>query len=299
MPLDLVEKILDEIASEVFRSKDSVTRMSISENGDAFLNPNFIDIVRTIKRIAPWIAVTISANFQHFTKDKAEILLGEKLIDAFHCSIDASTEANSIAVGGLGIDRLRRNIEDFLTVRRDVKSCTPLTVSVLTLETYVSTVNETLGLTPAKFEGDLSDYSRNEYPRLRDAWSRFLDPEIDTILECPTIGFWAERGQIDTNSIDYASCSCPLMDRVRHEAFIAPDGRWYACCLDDMNFHVMGNVALQLLDSVFESPVRKTFIAGLENKAFARLGGPCATVNCCQGISRGNKIDLMKKAAPI
>jgi Iron-sulfur cluster-binding domain len=89
----------------------------------------------------------------------------------------------------------------------------------------------------------------------------------------------------DTALLDYNHYSCPLFHRVYDEAFIAPDRTWYACCFDSNNELVLGNVAYTSLHHVAQREHRKALIANLRSKQFKKIGGPCATVNCCQGIS--------------
>src|SRR3989338_3992617 len=83
MPFETAQKIIKEIASAEFKQFHNVLKMELGENGDAFLNKDLISILRLIKKELPEVRVVLHTNFQNFTKDKAEILLGEKLVSAF------------------------------------------------------------------------------------------------------------------------------------------------------------------------------------------------------------------------
>ena len=106
----------------------------------------------------------------------------------------------------------------------------------------------------------------------------------DHILRTPVRG-WAERKQIKPASIDYSQYTCPLIDSISRAAFIAPDGTWYACCWDGNNELALGNVIEKSIHQVFLSDRRRHLLQLLENRDFAKISGPCTTVNCCQALS--------------
>ena len=75
---------------------------------------------------------------------------------------------------------------------------------------------------------------------------------------------------------------CPMFTRVQHEAYIAPNGDWYPCCLDDNNDIVLGNVKFQTVQEIYKSQRRLEFIEKLKNRQYEEIGYPCNTVACCQ-----------------
>lgn len=46
MPFELVKKIIDEISSKEFQEKNRLTDISVSQNGNAFLHKDIIEILR-------------------------------------------------------------------------------------------------------------------------------------------------------------------------------------------------------------------------------------------------------------
>jgi len=73
MPFSLVKRIVDEVSSDEFRKLHGIVRFECGENGDAFLNPAIIDILRYIRTSLPNCSIEIFTNFQNLTKDRAKM----------------------------------------------------------------------------------------------------------------------------------------------------------------------------------------------------------------------------------
>ncbi len=283
MSLETVKQIIDEIASPTFKAEHRITSISLGENGDAFLNKKFISIARYIKAKVSHVNVVLFTNFQHFTKEKAEIIIQEGLVDAFATNIDGASDANYRSVKRMDYGRVRKNVADFLDARERLNSDVTLSVNVLTLHNYIHTVKRQFGFYPAKLDSDELADVPDDYEQTRMQMERILDLEKDTISK-PNIIAWAEREQVDKSEIEYDSFSCPLLKRVETEAFIAPDGTWYACCFDHRNVLRFGNVIEGSIGEVYASDERRQFIRKLKERRFAEIGPPCDTVNTCQPI---------------
>lgn len=115
-------------------------------------------------------------------------------------------------------------------------------------------------------------------------------------------GLWAERKQVLSGKakvpIDNSKLDCPLLFRVENEAFIAPNGDWYPCCLDDNNDIVLGNVKDSTILEIYNSQVRKEFITKLKQRRFDEIGYPCNTVICCNSVSVKDYDDITKDFIP-
>ncbi len=289
MSLEVVKKIIDEISSKDFQEKHRVKRIEVGENGDAFLNEDLIKILRYIKFKLPDVMIEISTNFQHFTKEKAQIILDEKLIDVFCCNVDGSDEENYYNTKRIDFQIVKKNILDFLETRQKSKNKPSLCICILTLNSYIRTIHKNFGFYPLK----LKDYRLKNVPDdssiIKKQWKKLLDSKIDRIITYFYLFAWAERDQIICGRINYKKYSCPNLQRIKEEAFIAPDGTWYACCYDSNFELVLGNVVEHNIDNIYSSKNRLAFIEKLEKKEFNEAGGPCRTVNCCQYIC-GNTI---------
>ena len=298
MPLELARTIVDEVASEAFSRKHNVTRFEVGENGDAFLNKEFVPILRYIRQQLPRIQIEFFTNFQYFTKDKSSLFLNEGLLDRVICNIDGGNPADYFAVKRLPYERVKEHIVDFLDLRKSLMMTVPLTMQVLTADYYIKAVQQNLGSNPLRLIGPekhCDTHARN-IRSITTEWQGLLDPGQDRIAPATSIFAWAERAGVDTTKLNYNNYSCPLLKRIKEEAFIAPDGTWYACCYDSNYELALGNVKENPIDSIYSGEKRRRMIHMLERKEFAEIGGPCKTVNCCQPISYASPRRRLKKA---
>ena len=296
MPFELVCKIVDEVASETFSQKHAVKRFEVGENGDAFLNRHFVSMLQYIRKVLPDVKVELFTDFQHFTRDKAEILLHENLVNSYICNIDGASPDDYFAVKRIPYDRVKRNLLDFLELRSSLHVTAPLRMQILTADYYIKTVRQHFGADPIRLIGTENRCTPNaaSIDAIKANWREVLDPGQDHIAPATSVFAWAERARVDTSRLNYQDYTCPLLARVRHEAFIAPDGTWYACCYDSNYELALGNINTQGLDEIFSSEKRQQFIGMLEGKEFEKIGGPCRTVNCCQQISYRSPLQRAK-----
>ncbi|MFH1379503.1 MAG: radical SAM protein, partial [bacterium] len=105
MPYETVEKIAAEISSEKFKQFHLIKKIHIGEIGDCFLNNDIIRILRLFKSRVPDIHINAYTNFHHFTPDKTDIILQEKLIDSVACDIDGSNKENYFNVKKLSLPK--------------------------------------------------------------------------------------------------------------------------------------------------------------------------------------------------
>ena len=280
MPLAVATKVIDQTAYENSQGAD-ISRMEFGENGDGFLNKHYVEIVRYARKKLPDCFLGMHTNFQHLTRDKAEILLGEGLINRFSFNIDGANPAQYFAVKRLELNKVKDNVFDFLEVRQKTNARVPLYMYVLTLNNYISAVTKGLGVYPSKISDRGQLRVADDYLEIRAFWSRYLNPVLgDSINRLPPCGI-PERNQFTPWKIDYSAYGCPQLERLEHEAFIAPDGTWYACCIDTRTDLALGNLTTQSLRDIYFGKSRRTLIDHLKNGRFLEVGPPCNTVNCC------------------
>lgn len=280
MPFEVAKKIIDEVTTEAFISKYGTQLMQVSENGDAFLNPKAVEIMRYIKARAPKMRIGVQTNFHHLDAEKLQIILREGLIDRLICNVDGSTETSFKAVKGSSMGLFMKNFTEFLRIRKECNSSLRVLVQVVTLRHYLDCVRTQLGHLPLKWKGDdaLLDI-QDDYEGVR----ALIQPMLargDEITRS-AVNMWAERGRVDPKTLDYSSHICPNMAVVFNYAFIAPDGSWYACCYDSNNRLNLGNVFERSVDEVANSRERELLMTKLYHKRFDLIGPPCDTVNCC------------------
>lgn len=285
MPFDYVEKIISEISSRGFKKYHNINEIQIGENGEPFLNDGIIKILRFIKSKAPHISVCVFTNFDKFTEDKAEIILREKLINRFHCNIDGSTHSNYFNVKRLDLENTKNNLISFIKIRKSLNREVPLTIYVTTLHNYISIIHKNFGFYPLKLKDYTLIKTPDDFSLIKEEYEKMLEPSKGDSVQKASMLAWGERAQIDTKTIDYNKYPCTKLPVIKKTAYIAPDGTWYACCLDSNNELALGNVIEKSLLEISFSKKRRELIRLLIKRQFAKIGGPCKTVNCCQWLN--------------
>ncbi len=276
----LVEKLLIDMSKDP--RLDHIKDFSCGENGDCFINPQAIDCLRMIRKYRPQSNIIIFTNFLTMKQSIAETLVKEQLVDRLECNIDGYDEEHYRAVKKGNLTKAKENIEYFLRIRNESGTKIPLTMHVITYERYVKTIQANMNVSPSRATETPPSNFENEFEKIKELWSPCLDPTMDLLQEIKQCFGWAERGQWQNRKIDYRQYTCPLLERIKHEAFIAPDGTWYLCCFDAKNEIKIGNVGTESLSSLMDQPKRKNLISLVENRQFEKVGGPCQTVNCCE-----------------
>ena len=281
MRLELVEKILAEITSTEFKAKHTVTQSVLSENGEPFLHPQILNILRMFK--AAEMPVMLFSNFSRLVGDLAEKIIREDLIHCIHVNIDGATPETYHAAKGLPLGPVAYNLVNFLTIRNAMSSHIRVFMHVITHRTYSQAVLQAYNRVPVKFQGI---YNQDEAQVIK-RWTESINPDLDNI-GADGVFFWPER--YAGGSMRAGIFNCPNIDRIKHVAYINPAGDWYACCFDMGNELIMGNVHEQSIQEISVSERRLELIDNLEMRRFERVGFPCTRVDACQGMGR-NEID--------
>lgn len=282
MNFDLFKKIIDEVSSDTFKYRHEVNTVAIGENGDAFMNKNIIEMLRYVKLKLPDMKLILYSNFQNFKEEQMEIITEEKLASTIRTNIDGFDAENYFYAKKLKLEDTDRKIKLFIEKRKKFSSDISLSISVLTLNRYITSIKNNFGFYPAKMTDSKCLTKKDDFEIIKQKYTKILDNKIDKIFKIYGTFGWAERNQFDPEKIDYKKYACPNLMRIKNEAFIAPDGTWYACCFDSANQLKMGNLNQSSLDEIYNSENRKKFIKLLEGRQFNKIGGPCFTVNCCQ-----------------
>lgn len=283
MSLEIVRKIVDEASSDAFRQRHRIESIILGESGDSLLHSDLPGVARYIKSRMPETKITLYSNFKNLTASISRVILEGRLIDEFYCNIDGASARNYYIVKKIALEGVRKNLIDFLSIRKELNNESTLHIDVLTLNAYIKTIRQRLRSYPFKLRKRSYRYIPDDFLKIQDEWKKFIDANKDTISRPHIVG-WAERTRIDLRTIDYKNYSCPNLARLSQEAFIASDGSWYACCYDADNELVLGNVMNDSIDAIYSGQARRDLLDLLENKEFSKIGGPCRTVNCCQSL---------------
>ena len=280
----LVEKIAKNVSDDP--KLKSVKHFSCSEIGELFMNPQAIESLRIIKGILPDCTISVFTNFSLFTEEKIIIALQEGLIDHLTCNIDGHDDYHYRAVKGIDFERTRENILSFLRIRNQLDAKVSLNIYSIPYAHYVTVIKNNFGFIPSKLRGIEAIQAKDDFAQIKRFWKPLLNSQSDRIIHLSTVSAWAERSEFADTAVDYRKYTCPILERIRHEANIAPDGKWYACCTDVNLECIIGNVEDDSLGNLSTSVERKRIISALENRKFEEVGGPCKTIMCCQRLHR-------------
>jgi len=275
MSVSLVERIMEEVTKPEFKAQHPVVHAACAENGEPFLNPDILDILRTVR--AHGLEVTLFSNFSLITEKIALVIITENLTGSIHFNIDGVTPESYKAVKGLDLKTVENNIKRFIEIRDSMKSPIKLLGHIITQATYYNAVMKEYVRPPAKFKEPLHPEDR-ELTLLKV--KSILNPLSDTV-GIDSVLFWAERYSGYPRSGPFR---CPNLERVKHVAYINPEGDAYACCFDVGNELVIGNVNEDSLYEIAKSNRRKDLVKKLEEGRFEEIGFPCTRVDCCQGV---------------
>ena len=286
MDKDLVFKIIDEISDPAFPY--AIKNMHMSENGEALYHKDFIEILRYIKKKMPNTEVDMLSNFGLMSKKVAEILVKEKLFYSIQVNVDGHNQDSYGAVKGIPLKSVMKNLKHFLELRRDYYPEMDFSINVMPAFEYTATVFFSFNKNPAQVKpGTAVPFS--SYSLVTDMLKRELGQEIYdsfTLVRNSNSGLWAERSKFKSGEFKQQPDSkCPFIKLIQEVMYIAPNGDYYACCLDDNQDLVIGNLKEQTVLEVWQSQRRINFINQLKMQNFEKIGYPCNTVGACQSVA--------------
>jgi len=289
MPWETAKKILDEASSAEFPWK--IKHITLSENGEGIYNKDFLKIARYAREKFPDAIISSLSNFGMMTKALSESIVKEKLLDTMSVNIDGHDEQTYYAAKGISYKSVIRNFKRFMKLRNEFQPELKVKINVMPVAEYTITVKAVLGHKPNQLND--KDIPFSNFELTKQSLSKIINiHDVNIDISPSKSGFWSERkllkNGIVKSPIDQSTLNCPMLDRVKTQAFIAPNGQWYPCCLDDNNDISLGNVNENTLLEIHDSDTRKTFISNLENHDFNKNGYPCNTVICCESFSLNN-----------
>jgi len=280
MSAALVGKILDEA------SIYEISSIDVGENGDSFLNPEVLEILRLV-RAKSTAAVRMFTNFRSFEPEVIDAVLEEGLLDTVVTNIDAASPERYRAVKGLDLGLVEQNILHFLSRKEALGSPVVFRIQSLTMNHYVATVRRVLGRDPAHVPDELVE-TADDFDEIVARWrSRGVVPERSVVT------LWAENASAEPQrgAISHAARrlqrrifpkACRMLEKIRNGLFVAPSGRVYLCCADFDCEIVLGDLTRQTVREVVESDRRRDLITALEKRQFDTIGGPCRNPELCR-----------------
>jgi len=249
MPFELVQKILHE-AKEI----DFKGRFSLSENGEALVNPNFKKIVEEIRKLFPENEIVLYTNMVLMDENMCEFLLQQNL-NYLHFNFDGLNEKNYEYIKQNGsYNKVKQNILNFIKLRNELNSHCSIGIGIVGAKRF----SEDIEAKSRVFEDDEKKIIEFFKPLLR------LNDDI-----CPN-QITLEKYQYYLNRRKKEPCD--LFERILKEIFIAPNGQVYICCADFGVTSKLGNVNQAEIKEIWSSEIRKNILINLfeskNNKSF-------------------------------
>lgn len=254
MPFELAVKIIDEISK-----KNSGITISLNENGEGLLYPQFIDVLRYLRDKMPDANVILHTNMERMNQNMAREVLSLGLNEIFPNMDGASKETFEYAKR-LNFERVKKNLEDFIRTRNAMESNCKIVIQIMSPARYLKRV---VGV-----QTILHDDSKE----VEAYWKPLIGPE-DRIVNIRGGFRWAIRDKV--KKIKTGPCLFLNGKGVNPNAYIAPSGDMYVCCLDENAQISFGNVIEESIEDIWNGDQRHLIMKTLLLRQFDQLGSPC------------------------
>lgn len=252
MSLQLAAKIFDELATHDFQG-----HINPGENGEAVLNPHFIQIFKYMHTKLPNISSQLISNMNRFDESIAMRTL-EIGFNEMHFNIDGASKGTYEYAKGLSFETMKNNVTTFFKIRDKLGSKCKVFINIVTAAKYLKAIS--------KENSDIPD----DAEQIISYWTPFLRDGDEIREQRPFL--WAERDELKIPN----RIGCALLSRVVNELFVAPNGDCYLCCLDDNAKITLGNLNNSSIAEIWKSKTRYVILRNLYLKHFQILGEPCS-----------------------
>ena len=284
MSFETFQKIIDEIASSEFKMNNDTEQIILGENGDFFLDPGWQLKLRYCREMLPNTKIVLFTNLCLLKGFEADFTL--RFVNEIVCNLDSINYDAYWSTKKLDLTCAKNNLEKLVKLRNEDYPNVKISVFVLNGNKYSSLVKSMSGKDPAKGFKDCVDDPLQTLEYLEKLLLSTDDAKVLNSM------MWAERDSWKEVVIPDCLNACPMLPRLEEEAFIAPDGVWYACCYDSKNKLRLGDTTNQTLQQIYNGEERNEFVQKLKDKKFKEIGSPCNTVQCCYTY------EIQKKVQP-
>jgi hypothetical protein len=271
------QKVFDVLVEQL---KDiDFTMIQTSGNGETFLNPNYLDYVKTLKDTFPKTVRWTYNNFSMMTKERADRIVEEDLFDRIHVRIESLNKDIFQKNSNLNMDVVFDNLKYFLSINKRI----PVTILYNDIRKYYEKCKKVLGIRPTR-----DFYNDAELLNMKDEEKdilQFFKKDSASPLSMANIShcLWGERMKAPKDT----TTPCPKLDIIKSVTWICPDGSVQACCYADrQDEFTCGNILDTHLLDIFNGEKRKSIIQKIERREFTDY--PCTNPKCC-GFHEGRE----------
>jgi hypothetical protein len=197
-------------------------QIQTSGNGEAFLNPNYLDYISILRKEFPNHTMWTYNNFSQWTPERTRRIVDEGLFDRVHVRIDSLKKWIFEKASNLNQETVFNNLIYFLEYNKDI----PVTILYNNVNDYYERCRRVLNKRPAR------DYfTDDELSRIPDEEQAILDhfqALSDVPIDMCRIGhsLWGERTSCEKDG----EAKCPKFDIISSNIWVCPNGDTSVCC---------------------------------------------------------------------
>jgi len=262
MNLDLLNKTLGEI-------KNHCTYINFYFQGEPYLHPQFLDMVKAAKAHGIYSSTSTNAHFLNDEKAKETVLSG---LDRLIISIDGTTQETYESYRKEGeLNKVIEGAKNMVKWKRELKSATPHVIfQFLVVKPNEHQIDEvkslakSIGVDDVKFKtAQIYDFEHGNalIPSL-DKYARYAQNQDGT---------WRIKNSLDNHCW-----------RMWSGCVITWDGRIVPCCFDKDAQHSMGNLRDKTLKEIWSNNEYRKFRAAILRSR--------AEVDMCKNCSEGTEV---------
>lgn len=246
-----------------------------SGNGEAFLNPHYLDYIETLKTKFPHIPRWTYNNFSLLNRERADRIVEQDLFSKIHVRIDSLHKWIFEKNSNLNQNIVFNNLKYFLSINKKI----PVVILYNNINDYYNKCKKVLDKRPIRdffTDEELKQIPREE-AEIKEYFSWYsplgtLAPTVCTIGH----SLWGERLKASQN----IKASCPKWNVIQNVIWVSPDGSVIVCCYDDyQSKFICGNIMEEHLLDIFNGEKRKEILEGIKNRKY--IDYPCVNPVCC------------------
>lgn len=251
-----------------------------SGNGEAFLNPNYLDYIKILKDEFPHVPRWTYNNFSMVTKERADRIVEENLFTKIHVRIDSLQKWIFERNSNLNQENVFDNLKYFLSVNENI----PIVILYNNINDYYDKCRNVLRKRPIRdtFSDEELVLITREEQQIKNYFQQYskLPLNIFTINHC----LWGERRKAQRNEIE----PCPKWNVINNVTWICPNGDVNVCCYDDtQSIFTCGNIMKEHLLGIFYGEKRKEILNKIKTREWKEY--PCINPLCCSFGAKGGQ----------
>lgn len=265
----------DDIFNILFEQlKDIKFQMlQTSGNGEALLNPRFLDYTERLKRgFNKRCKIWTYNNFSLWDKNVSKRVVETELFDKIHVRIDSLEKWIFQKCSNLNPDNVFENLKYFLSINDKI----PVVILYNNIKDYYDRCQKLINKRPVRdyFSDKELDMVKDEEQKIYD----YFKPYAKCDLEILRIGhsLWGERQTASKNTI----AQCPKLNVIENVTWISPDGNVNLCMYEDrQDTFVLGNIKNEHILDIFNGKKRQEWLNKIRNREITEY--PCTNPLLC------------------